>query len=420
MTAIYAAFCSVLLATVCVAATGPRLPLGVWYEGGVGEFRWNLIPQSAGEAALLYERNFRDIAAHGLNCAVVPNTPPAHHSALLDAAQSNNLKLIIELDKEGGEPGQMIRGAQPLETRRLQTVFSQNLSPIQHHPALWRVQLLDEPAPDAFGRYRKVANELKRFSAELQPFTCLMGVDHSEAFLDQTGSSVLAFDFYPIGVHTPLNSREPMVAFDQACRQAASHTQNRGATLWAVLQTHAITGIHRFPTPTEIRCMTYLSVANGARGVFWFLYQTETWDSASGSVMSGLVDKNYRGDERWTEIGRLTRRLERLSPTLLQLKAAPGYLTCDSNGRATVWMYGGDAYVVAVNTDPARAQTLNIALDCSREAGAKLGNATPAALSGPSPLRVEHKSSRAGTSLKWSVRLAPGDCSVFRVPIASR
>src|SRR4051794_24993462 len=89
----------VLLAAVSRAAD-ETFPMGVWYEGAVGPARHDLIPADPTEAAKMYQRDFADIAAHGLNLAVVPNTPANHHKVLLDAAQASGVKLIIELGYE--------------------------------------------------------------------------------------------------------------------------------------------------------------------------------------------------------------------------------------------------------------------------------------------------------------------------------
>src|SRR4051812_8096014 len=96
-------FCILSLNSLVFAQTptalvkAPDFPLGVWYEGGVGAARQNSVPEDPATAAKQYDRDFADMAAHGINCAVVPNTPPLHHKPLLDAAQKHGLKLIIEL-----------------------------------------------------------------------------------------------------------------------------------------------------------------------------------------------------------------------------------------------------------------------------------------------------------------------------------
>src|SRR5437763_471552 len=85
---------SALVSPARAADQSGEFPLGIWYEGGVGPLRQNLIPADPAEAAKMYQRDFADIAAHGINVVVVPNTPPAHHKVLLDAAEANHLKII--------------------------------------------------------------------------------------------------------------------------------------------------------------------------------------------------------------------------------------------------------------------------------------------------------------------------------------
>src|SRR5690242_14918133 len=88
---------SVFAATSLAAEGKPFFPLGVWYEGGVGNVRDNVLPTDPKEAAAVYDKNFADIAAHGVNVFVIPNSPPEHHQFVLDTAQKHNLKVILEL-----------------------------------------------------------------------------------------------------------------------------------------------------------------------------------------------------------------------------------------------------------------------------------------------------------------------------------
>ena len=67
----------------------------------------------------------------------------------------------------------MIRGTRPMDLEALKSVFDEKLKPIMDHPALLRVQLLDEPEAGAFGRYKQVADALKAYAPNLPPFCCL-------------------------------------------------------------------------------------------------------------------------------------------------------------------------------------------------------------------------------------------------------
>ena len=182
-------------------------PVGVWYEGSEGETRQNLIPADPKEAFPLYDRNFADIAAHGINAVVVPNTPPAHHRALLDAAAVHKVRVIPELDHGGGDIGEMIRGNKPWSDDAVTSALRAHLSPIARHPALLRLQLLDEPPRDAFGRYAQGGGHPARFEPEVPPFCCVIGGEIVDAFVRETRSGTVAFDMYPIGEKTPSATR---------------------------------------------------------------------------------------------------------------------------------------------------------------------------------------------------------------------
>src|SRR4051812_29703869 len=159
-----------LLCRSASAAEPIDFPLGVWYEGGVGSARGDLISPDPAVAAKMYDRDFADIAAHGIDTVVVPNTPPDHHKVLLDAADKHGLKLIIELGFEGEPLGPMIRGNTPVDDALIAKAFDERLKPVANHPALRAVQLLDEPAPDAFERYANIADALRKYDSSKRPF----------------------------------------------------------------------------------------------------------------------------------------------------------------------------------------------------------------------------------------------------------
>src|SRR5215213_2134077 len=156
-------------------------PLGLWYEGGVGAARDNVLPVDPAAAAPIYDKNFADIAAHGINVIAVPNSPPPHHKIVLDTAQKHGLRVILELDLDGGELGHMIRGGMPLDERLARQVLEKKLGPIKDHPALWRVQLIDEPTD--FEKFGKVAAITREYDPGSHPFCCLIGPIDGAAFL---------------------------------------------------------------------------------------------------------------------------------------------------------------------------------------------------------------------------------------------
>lgn len=355
MNCIWAVAAAILLAMaaspVPVPGAEPFFPLGLWYEGGVGEFRHNLIPEDPEKAAEIYRRDFADMAAHGINAVAVPNSPPEHHQAVLDAAGANGLKVILELGPVGGVTGEMVRGTTPFDDEKLSAALAARYAPVMRHPALLRLQLLDEPSPESFDSYGKVAAAVRRFDEKSHPFCCLIGSDHFEQFLRASGSDVAAYDFYPFTADTPRGDRQALHAFRRVAEKAGRTATAHGADAWAVIQAHSITGGLRFPTTGELRCMTHLALATGAQGVWWFLYQTQILDPQTSSVMAGLIDGNLKGSDRWEEIGRLTQEIKSLVPLLTQVKPVADDRAVTGTQMAYLLAGNDQALIYAVNMD---------------------------------------------------------------------
>ena len=406
MTKAFTFYILLLIFSLTARGEDKVFPMGVWYEGGVGAVRHNLIPDDPAEAAKMYDRDFADLAAHGINLAVVPNTIPPHHKPLLDAAQKHGVKLIIELGYEGDPLGPAIRANKPVDDAVVEKGFAERLTPIKDHPALLRVQLLDEPEPGAFQRYQHIADMLKKFSPRTPEFCCLAGVGGVEKFMDVVKPNVIAFDFYPYGVKTPEADLKPLRAFEAAALRCSKAAEKHNADSWAVIQVHMITNGLRFPTPEEIRCMTHLSLATGNKGVFWFLYQTQFLNVAKKQTMAGLVDENFKGDARWEEIGKLTKVVKKLAPTLAQLSLDEEQPKPEE--KASIYLLrdtGNKAYYYAVNLDVQNPQKLTLR-----------GNSKDAVASVTAfPDETVIDSNRDGQDVVWTVELPPGTGALYRI-----
>lgn len=390
------------------SAADKFFPMGIWYEGGVGAVRQNVIPEDVTKAAAQYDRDFADIAGHGINVVVVPNSPPAHHQAVLDAASKHHLKVILELDLDGGECGVAVRQG-PVNEAKIRQAFETKLGPVKSQPALWRVQLLDEPPPGSFERYRKVADILKQYDPDMPPFCCLAGTGAVEDFAKIVQPDVIAWDNYPLGPGTPVGDAAPLRAFTVAAQQSAKIGADHNADVWGVIQCHDFANGLRFPTPAEIRCMTYASLAAGSKGVFWFLYQTERLDPTGKNMMHGLVNEQYQSSDRWDQVGKLTKEISALAPILSDLHPVENPTPPNPDDPVSMFTMRdsqGKLYIFLINFDTQHYQRANAMVHTRNIRASRISRV-------PSDEVIDAE--RHGNNLTLTPKLAPGDCEIFKV-----
>ena len=402
--------CLLMTPALAVPSEKNFFPIGIWYEGGVGDARNNLIPEDAWQAAAYYQRTMGDIARHGLNLVVVPNTPPTHHLPLLDAVQKAGLRAIIELGFEGGAIGHLVRSPQALTAEPAQAATREWIKPIRRHPALYGIQILDEPPPSAFPNYQIAQTTIEELSSK-RAFCCLIGGGGVAEFCQQVKPRQVAFDCYPIGEQTPEGDRAPLDAYLAQCQRAAEGCRPFGVPFWAVIQAHSITGIHRHPTPTELRLMTYLALSEGARGIFYFLYQTELFSNNPPQLMEGVVTSEYHETVQFRAIRRLAGELKRLAPILMSLErtAQPGLLGETTGVHCSAWKDPrGSRYVIGVNLNTRQPAHISLALPAAPGKGRWL---LKDVLTGQTASRGAHLEN----SLRFFLTLPPGGTCMLKL-----
>jgi hypothetical protein len=157
------------------------------------------------------------------------------------------------------------------------------------------------------------------------------------AYLDT--ADVFMIDPYPV-------PHMPMTWLSDSLEEAARHVAKE--RLWAVIQAfgggrHTKDGWPRRPTYEEMRCLTYLAVIHGARGIFYFSYPEVRKDAASWADLQKIVAE-LRELRTWLVLPHeaLRLRLEMTSP-----------FKADAAGRAAVHFChkqkGGENLLILVN-----------------------------------------------------------------------
>jgi len=337
-------------------------PIGVWFDGRVEGINcpegYHNVPAGQDKASAYYEENFTDIKAHGIDIVVIPNTPPEYRETLLSTADRVGVRIVLELVElatpEFGDR-HSVRHPDMIQDEREMLAYCRALvAPLKAHPSLFCYQVLDEPPASLFDNFSLVSRALAEADPDHPSFSCLC----FEQELPRTaalGTQMIVFDRYPL--------RKPSNPGDYDFRQFTPLLDNldRHAgerPYWMVLQACAMDrdqGL-RYPSPAEVRVMTWLSLAHNAKGVFYFLHNSYTQQEK----LQGLVDLDLRPHPIYAEVADLNAVLRQLAPTLLAIQPAANRVTPAEGFDVGTFTDGqGKTFVFVVNLDVLESQVFS-------------------------------------------------------------
>ncbi|MHB9074086.1 MAG: hypothetical protein ACYC6G_11225 [Desulfobaccales bacterium] len=139
-------------------------------------------------------------------------------------------------------------------------------------------------------------------------------------------ADIFMIDPYPV-------PHMPMTWLSDCLEEAACSVPRK--RLWAVIQAFgggkwAKDGWPRRPQKVETRCLTYLAVAHGAHGIFYFSYPEVSSDPATWEDLQGIV-RELQGLQPWLVLPNLTSRLrlEMTSPFKVDAAGRPAVHFCE-------------------------------------------------------------------------------------------
>ena len=154
-------------------------------------------------------------------------------------------------------------------------------------------------------------------------------------------TDIMIVDPYPV-------SKEPLTGISDAVEKARIAVKNK-KPVWVVVQLfgyqneqHKGYGRKREPTIGEVRCMTYLAIVHGAKGIFYFAYH--------GSQYDVRLSPKY-----WEGVKGIAGELRDLTPVLLASGNGKKINVQDQGGgqkaiHSLVKKLDGKKYLFAVNT----------------------------------------------------------------------
>lgn len=246
------------------------------------------------------EEHIRDIARCGIDMMIgVPND-----SELLDQLYENGIGAVVSGVVPGwfggmGENAGTMHQKNPLELYRA--------AALQDHPAIWGIDIGDEPSSEDFPHYGRVFETVKeRFPSQFpylnlypsyamvpwntpEQVTGQLGVQDYEAYIarycEQVKSDYICFDFYPYAAEFGRFLRDLNIV-STACRKT-------GRSLWIVLQVNS----HDkdvWTSANRLRLQAYSALAFGAESIFWACYTAGWWHN---QVLDAQGNKTQQYDK---------------------------------------------------------------------------------------------------------------------------
>ncbi|MFH0793381.1 MAG: hypothetical protein V2A74_05050, partial [bacterium] len=260
---------------------------------------------------------FEDMREEGFNTAVLlRNLPVDRRTDALDAAEAAGIRVLLESDTVFPLVAES-RGYGVVSAEETNSVVRELADLVAGRSGLLGFYLFDEPQERHVEALRLIEAELREAAPGVAQFTTYARTP-DPAVLDRAlAPAAVMYDDYPLGVDEGLGAKNPD-DFVASYGPVLALARGRGVPFWPVVQAFGLTEGLRNPTGSEVRVQVYLSLALGAKGVFYFLHES------SGSLQ-GLLDLDYERTEKWESVRGLNKELELLAGDLLELESWDGF-----------------------------------------------------------------------------------------------
>ncbi len=383
-------------------------PIGVWsVKGDQRSVDDYLFEEVNGEltmpaaAPALHKELFSDLQANGFNAAFMALDPigPTIHS-ILDTAETYNIKIISSMQhlsalisdsNENPPSGEQIR----------QAILNDSINYLKSSPAILGYYVYDEPLPGwiDFDKLEEAKDSLLNLSGGNHPILSVWNdVQHMSYIDEYLNLDVLMADIYPfsdttspgslidympayfssygdpddpssIGPATPTYSEY----IEQIRQEHCNNNNNR--PFWVVFQSfgdavqydaddeNANWAFWRQVEPKEIRLQVWIALMHGAKGLWYFLYETEH------PVLLGMLDASGQPTQRLTEASEINTEVNKISDVLLKLDLIEDAQISVNQGEIRfhddLTKNTDDKYVIVTNTDYNNANDIQVSIQKS-------------------------------------------------------
>jgi hypothetical protein len=274
------------------------------------------------------ENIMRESAQAGFNSTVLYDYEPPFLDPLLDACERNGIKAFVYPTV----PFHKRKGAESPDTIR------RDMDTRKNHPAVIGWYVVDEPEGIGMATVKPVVDEyhtIKEYDTEHPCAIVIMTPPAAKEY--RSATDIMWADPYPVPTQ--------QVSYVGEVVSGTIRNIEKDKPMWDIPQAFdwnafngKFDGVHR-PNPVEVRCLTYMPIVNGAKGLIY-------WAHTAGSYYI----QDY--PEFWTAVKGIAGELRTLSPVLTTPTVA-GKLSVTAKNNPIQTMLkkvNGEWYAFAVNS----------------------------------------------------------------------
>lgn len=319
----------------CASPLPPRptppcsfFPIGMYVAAERLADAWDATPAvHLGRPALeTWRRDLDDMARHHINVVAIENTSAIPIETLRTMIRDGFDRGILTWASENGLPPEKDFAAWTLHRH----------AHLRGEPGLLAWSLWDEPLAEDLPRWLR----LKAILEAADPTHPILAVTHGGPKGFERHAPAHAHDFYPILT----DAADPLSVGSMVRRYVDAAGP---AHIWFVQQAFHGEG-RRLPTPAESRLMTFAALANGAKGIFHFIYDH-------------LTDPINNSTPLWDEIGLTSARLAAIGPLLLDTKPVDPASWIEVDGKAASAVLVSPAgHAIAIVYNPSTTESADV------------------------------------------------------------
>lgn len=299
-------------------------PIGVHY--------W---PANIGmERKLYYEKTLPNLKEYGIDTLIAANVPFSEYPFLLKIAEQHGLKVI----------GDAFLSVWSKDPRKLYESAQKTIGIVSPYKSFISYYITDEPSVEGLKHtmFKKII--FNGLDPERFCFYCLnmSAPEEQVKLIKEQGYQAIIFDCYgsPKG-------------FEGVVKSVSILSEKYNLPFWPMMP------VHTHLSPEALCLETYLSLAYGAKGLFYYTY------TPAHGKNTGLIDRDLKPRPQLEALKNIFQKIKPILPILLSLRKAEDIATTETPECVVTTRKSpeGNYYLFVVNKDTGKEKTVKIKLD---------------------------------------------------------